>query len=74
MPKDGNDGVERRLDNGLESSLRGELMHMGPFLTGVESGSVDGGLLLDDDIPSTAAVTLTVSLEVENPFASLPFC
>ena len=71
MPKDGNDGVERRLDNGLESSLRGELVHI---LAGVESGSVDGGLLLDDDIPSTAAVTLTVSLEVENPVASLPFC
>ena len=42
------------------------------FLTGVEGGSAGGGLFSDDDTPSTTAVTLTVSSEVENPLVALP--
>ena len=73
LPKDGREGVERRLDNALEMSLGGEVTVTGALvLTGVKGGSSGGGLFSDDDTPSTVAVTLTVSLEVENPSTALP--
>ena len=70
MLKDGRVGVERRLDTGLESTL-GDDVTVIPFLTGVQTKSPDGGIF-SDDTPSTAAVTLTVSLEVLNPSVFLP--
>ena len=72
LPKDSREGVERRLDSGLESSLESEVTVKGAlFLTRVEGGSAGGGLI-SDDTPSTAAVTLTVSSEAENPLVALP--
>ena len=70
LPKESKEGVERRLDNGLDSLLGGEVTVMGAlFLTGVNAG---GGLSSDNDTPSTAAVTLTVSLGIRNPSPALP--
>ena len=72
LPKEGRGGVERRLDSGLESSLGGEtVVRRGLFLAGVDGESVGGGLVSLDDNPSTVAVTLTVSSEVENPLVAL---
>lgn len=73
MPKDSKEGVERRLDNGLEPWLRGGLTVKGAlFVAGVDGVSAGGDLSSEDDTPSTAAVTLTVSSEIENSSVALP--